>query len=98
MENLYALAVGIRDAKLLRHAGAVAAKLGYRPAARYLEESLDLDPVSECSPAARAVLEKLAPAAAAVAENAYLCLFRSLRGARGAPHPHFFTSVDSRRL
>ena len=68
MENLCALAVGIRDAKLLRQAGANAARLGERPvAARYLRQSLDLNPVSECSLAARAAREKLAPAATPVA-------------------------------
>ncbi len=64
-----ALAVGIRDARMFYHAGAIAAKLHDRTAAaRYLKESLDLNPVSECSIAARDALEKLAPAAAAVAK------------------------------
>ncbi len=61
-----ALAVGLRDARMFCHAGAIAAKLDDRTAAaRYLKESLDLNPVSECSVAARDALEKLVPAAAA---------------------------------
>ncbi len=58
-----ALVLGIRDAKLLYHVGAIAAQLDDRAsAARYLKQSLDLDPRSECAPAVRAALEKLAPA------------------------------------
>jgi tetratricopeptide (TPR) repeat protein len=62
-----ALAVGIRDARIFYHAGAIALKAGDPKAASgYLKMSLELDPRSECSAAARAALEKLAPAAAAV--------------------------------
>lgn len=48
-----ALAVGIQDAKFLYHAGAIAAKLGDSAAARgYLQQSLDLNRVSEVAGAA----------------------------------------------
>ena len=60
-----ALAVGIRDARLFYHAGAIAWKAGDpAAAARYLKQSLEVDPRSECSAAARAALEQLAPASA----------------------------------
>ena len=63
-----ALAVGIRDAKLFYHAGAIALKSRDRAvAARYLKQSLELNPLSECSTVARAALEKLAPPSAGVA-------------------------------
>lgn len=58
-----ALAVGLRDAKLFYHAGAIASKLDDRAAAaRYLKQSLDLNSISECSAAARKVLARLEPA------------------------------------
>src|SRR5262249_9224621 len=60
-----ALALGIRDARLLYHAGLIAAKLDDRAAAaRYLENSLDLDPRAECAGAVREAMEKLAPTSA----------------------------------
>jgi tetratricopeptide (TPR) repeat protein len=52
-----ALAVGVRDARLFYHAVAIARKLRDRPAAvRYLKQSLDLNPVSGYSRAARAII------------------------------------------
>ena len=60
-----ALAVGVREATILYHAGVIAAKLNDNlRAARYLKESLALNPSSETSGAAREALEKLAPASA----------------------------------
>ncbi len=58
-----ALAVGIRDALLFYHAGAIAAALGDSEGARgYLQESLDLNPASEWSAAAAEALAALASA------------------------------------
>lgn len=49
-----ALAVGTRDAVLFYHAGAIAAACGKgAEATRYLQQSLDLNPTSEVSEAAR---------------------------------------------
>ncbi len=59
------LAVGIRDATFFYHAGIISFKLNDRaPAVRYLKLSLELNPFSEVSNAAREVLDSLAPAAA----------------------------------
>ncbi len=58
-----ALAVGIRDAMLFYHAGAIATALGDTESARgYLQESLDLNPASEWSAAAAEALAALASA------------------------------------
>ena len=63
-----ALAVGIRDARMLYHAGAIAAKQDDRgSAARFFKQSLELNPISECAAAAREALEKFSPATAATA-------------------------------
>ena len=60
-----ALAVGIHDAKLLYHAGAIAAKLGDTAAAqRYLRQSLDLNPISEVAKATGESLAALKPSPA----------------------------------
>jgi tetratricopeptide (TPR) repeat protein len=60
-----ALAVGVRDAALLYHAGAIAESLKDGSAAtRFLKASLELNPSSETAGAAREALEKLAPATA----------------------------------
>jgi tetratricopeptide (TPR) repeat protein len=60
-----ALSVGVREATIFYHAGVIAAKLNDNSrAARYLKESLVLNPSSETSGAAREALEKLAPASA----------------------------------
>ena len=54
------LAVGLRDAQLLYHAGAIAARSGDVDAARnWLNQSLEANPVSEFSGPARDVLAKL---------------------------------------
>ena len=64
-----ALAVGIRDAKLFYHAGAIALKLNDRAAAaRYLKQSLGLNPLSEVSTAVRKALAGVAPASADVSQ------------------------------
>jgi Tfp pilus assembly protein PilF len=56
-----ALAVGIRDAKLLRHAGEIALKCGDRKAAeQYLQQAAELNTVG--SELARATLASLSPA------------------------------------
>lgn len=56
-----ALSVGLRDAQLLYHAGAIAARSGDVDAARnWLKESLEANPVSEYSGPARDALAKLA--------------------------------------
>jgi len=56
-----ALEVGIRDAKLLRHAGEIALKTGDRAAAeRYLSQSAELNTVG--SDQARSMLAALTPA------------------------------------
>ncbi|MBI2876952.1 MAG: tetratricopeptide repeat protein [Candidatus Tectomicrobia bacterium] len=55
-----ALAVGIRDASLFYHAGAIASKAKDRTAAtRYLRQSLEANPRSEVSGAARQALASL---------------------------------------
>ena len=54
------LAVGFREASVLYHAGAIAAKLGERAtAAERLKQSLELNPVSEVAADARLGLERL---------------------------------------
>jgi len=54
------LAVGLRDAQLLYHAGAIAARSGDVDAARnWLKQSLEANPVSEFSGPARDALAKL---------------------------------------
>jgi tetratricopeptide (TPR) repeat protein len=61
-----ALAVGVREARMFYHAGAIAAKLhDDASASRYLKQSVELNPSSESAAAAREALEKLAPASAA---------------------------------
>jgi tetratricopeptide (TPR) repeat protein len=61
-----ALAVGVREARMFYHAGVIAAKLrDDASAARYLKQSVELDPSSESAAPAREALEKLAPASAA---------------------------------
>ncbi len=60
-----ALAVGVKDARMLYHAGAITAASGDREtAARYFRESLELDPFSPVADEARASLERLEPALA----------------------------------
>ncbi len=55
-----ALSVGVRDASILYHAGAIAAKLGERAtAAERLRQSLELNPVSDVAADARRALERL---------------------------------------
>jgi len=57
-----ALAVGISDAKLLYHAGAIASRLkDHAAAVRYFKQSLELNPLSEVSTSAREALQELAP-------------------------------------
>ncbi|MGH9786999.1 MAG: tetratricopeptide repeat protein, partial [Terriglobia bacterium] len=74
-----ALAVGIRDAKLFYHAGAITAKLNDRLAAeKYLRESLQLNPVSEAAAAAQNALHTLTSAAAAWREQEEVSGFDSL--------------------
>ena len=52
-----ALAIGTRDAVLFYHAGAIEAASGKRAEAiRYFQQSLDLNPTSEVSEAARRAL------------------------------------------
>jgi tetratricopeptide (TPR) repeat protein len=61
-----ALAVGVREARMFYHAGAIAAKLhDEASASRYLKQSVELNPSSESAAAAREALEKLPPASAA---------------------------------
>jgi tetratricopeptide (TPR) repeat protein len=61
-----ALAVGVRDAAILYHAGAIAERLKDNSAAmRFLEGSLELNSSSETAGAAREALEKLTPSAEA---------------------------------
>lgn len=69
-----ALAVGIRDARMLYHAGAIAAKQGDRTAAEsYLQKSLDLNRRSEVAEPARELLaslpDKAAPSAPSTGES-----------------------------
>jgi tetratricopeptide (TPR) repeat protein len=60
-----ALAVGVREARIFYHAGAIAAKLhDGTSAARYLNLSVELNPSSESAAAAREVLQKLMPKSA----------------------------------
>jgi tetratricopeptide (TPR) repeat protein len=60
-----ALAVGVREARMFYHAGVIAEKLhDHEAAARYLKESVELNPSSESAAAAREALGKLAPASA----------------------------------
>ncbi|MBI4527705.1 MAG: tetratricopeptide repeat protein [Deltaproteobacteria bacterium] len=55
-----ALKVGVRDAVLFYHAGAIALEMGDRTAARgYLRNSVELNPFSEVSGAARKLLVRL---------------------------------------
>jgi tetratricopeptide (TPR) repeat protein len=57
-----ALEVGIQDARMLYHAGAISAAVGDRDAAtKYLRESLALNPQSPVAAKARESLEKLEP-------------------------------------
>lgn len=66
-----ALAAGTRDAKMLYHAGAIAARLRDRTsAASYLVQSLELNPLSEVSGGAREELEKLPKVFVARAQRA----------------------------
>lgn len=74
-----ALAVGIRDAKLLYHAGAITSKLKDRLAAqKYLKESLELNPVSEVAAAAQSTLNSLTSASATWIEQEEASGFNSL--------------------
>jgi len=58
-----ALAVGVRDAKLLYHAGAIALKLKHAAKARqYWRQSLELNPTSECAGLVQVALKKLSAA------------------------------------
>jgi len=60
-----ALAVGVREAQMFYHAGVIAAKLhDDASAARYLNQSVELNPSSESAPAAREALQKLVPTSA----------------------------------
>src|SRR5579864_1049777 len=60
-----ALAVGVREARMFYHAGMIAGKLHDDvSAARYLNQSVELNPYSESVAAAREALQKLAPTAA----------------------------------
>jgi tetratricopeptide (TPR) repeat protein len=62
-----ALAVGVRDASIFYHAGVIATKLKDDvTAARYLNESMQLNPTSENGLAAREALQKLSAKSAAV--------------------------------
>ena len=61
-----ALAVGVREAKIFYHAGVIAGKLHHdASAARFLKQSVELNPSSESGAAAREALEKLVPTSAA---------------------------------
>ena len=61
-KSLVALAVGVREATIFYHAGVIAAKLhDNASAARYLNQSVELNPSSESAAAAREALQKLAP-------------------------------------
>jgi tetratricopeptide (TPR) repeat protein len=62
-----ALAVGVREASMFYHAGVIAAKLNDETsAARYLSQSVEVNPTSENAGAAREALQKLAPKSASV--------------------------------
>jgi tetratricopeptide (TPR) repeat protein len=61
-----ALAVGVREARMFYHAGAIAAKLhDDASASRYLNQSVELNPSSASAAAAREALQKLVPTSAA---------------------------------
>jgi tetratricopeptide (TPR) repeat protein len=65
-EIVAALAVGIREAAMLYHAGVISASLNDNAsAARYLKASIAIDSTSETGTAAREALDRLAPALAA---------------------------------
>ncbi|MEJ7713591.1 MAG: hypothetical protein WKF84_28030 [Pyrinomonadaceae bacterium] len=54
-----ALTIGFRDAAFLFHAGSISSKLNDQArAARYLQQSLDLNPLSESAKSAREALTK----------------------------------------
>ena len=58
-----ALAVGIKDARMLYHAGAICVASGDgKSATRYFQESLAINPFSSVANEARAALERLEPA------------------------------------
>ena len=60
-----ALAVGVREAKMFYHAGVIDARLhDDASAARYLKQSVELNPWSESAGAAREALGKLVPTSA----------------------------------
>jgi tetratricopeptide (TPR) repeat protein len=60
-----ALAVGVREARMLYHAGVIAEKLhDDASAARYFKQSVELNPSSESAAAAREALQKLMPSSA----------------------------------
>ena len=60
-----ALALGVRDANFFYHAGVIAARLNDKTSAeRYLNESLQLNSLSECAGLVREELSKLRPASA----------------------------------
>jgi tetratricopeptide (TPR) repeat protein len=60
-----AIAVGVREPRILYHAGVIAAKLhDDASAARYLNQSVELNPWSESAAAAREALQKLVPQSA----------------------------------
>jgi tetratricopeptide (TPR) repeat protein len=60
-----ALAVGVREARMFYHAGAIAAKLHDASASSYLKQSVEVNPSSESATLAREALEKLEPVSAA---------------------------------
>jgi Tfp pilus assembly protein PilF len=65
-----ALAVGVREARMFYHAGIIAGKLHDDvSAARYLNQSVELNPSSESAAAAREALQKLAPTAVSVRDG-----------------------------
>jgi Tfp pilus assembly protein PilF len=60
-----ALVVGVREARMFYHAGVIAAKLhDDASAARYLNQSVELNPLSESAAAAREAFRKLMPTSA----------------------------------
>lgn len=62
-EIAVALALGVRDANFFYHAGVIAARLDDKTSAeRYLNESLQLNSLSECAGLVREELSKLRPA------------------------------------
>jgi tetratricopeptide (TPR) repeat protein len=61
-----ALVVGVREARFFYHAGVIASKLrDNASAARYLKQSVELNPSSESAAAARHALQQLVPTSAA---------------------------------